>query len=80
MNRASRAPLGARGLKQYPNLYQLLLFCRAPLGARGLKHHAGGSGLGSCMSRPARGAWIETTTVGHCCLSSQVAPRSGRVD
>ena len=34
---------------------------RAPHGARGLKHGGGIAPLGGGESRPARGAWIETS-------------------
>jgi len=56
----SRAPRGARGLKQ-----SFLLVCfsnggRAPRGARGLKRVWAGRALVLYASRPARGAWIET--------------------
>ena len=35
---------------------------RAPHGARGLKHFVGAEYSSAQMSRPARGAWIETET------------------
>ena len=38
------------------------LFCRrAPHGARGLKHLFEGENIDGTMSRPTRGAWIETS-------------------
>ena len=56
------------------------LISRAPHGARGLKP------LGDCkytsyeMSRPAWGAWIETSVLLIEIKTRRVAPRMGRVD
>ncbi len=60
-----RAPHGARGLKRYQRPgYQRIILGRAPHGARGLKHSSEHAGvLPYRMSRPARGAWIETNRV-----------------
>ena len=75
-----RAPHGARGLK-------LLIFeCparsagRAPHGARGLKQFPPICSKKAAMSRPARGAWIETHNALSAAPSACVAPRTGRVD
>ena len=55
-----RAPHGARGLKQ--KLVEMLKLSggRAPHGARGLKLMPGTEDQHYTVSRPARGAWIET--------------------
>ena len=57
-----RAPHGARGLKPDSTARQMRRTGRAPHGARGLKqvYHRQASDFRA--SRPAWGAWIETTT------------------
>ena len=57
------------------------LFCRrAPHGARGLKHFGTAHIRSKPMSRPARGAWIETEEDRKKYDTELVAPRTGRVD
>ena len=56
-----RAPHGARGLKHVCAPFLLKHTRRAPHGARGLKLLTGNPALEVWMSRPAWGAWIETT-------------------
>ena len=75
-----RAPHGARGLKHPPSPEHQRAHCRAPHGARGLKHQQHGRTGQKLPSRPARGAWIETTCRRRDSPSSIVAPRTGRVD
>ena len=53
---------------------------RAPRGARGLKHPAPFGLNRDLVSRPARGAWIETSIIALTDVTSRVAPREGRVD
>ena len=53
---------------------------RAPRGARGLKLALGRGEVLAPASRPARGAWIETTLQSLHHLMLTVAPRAGRVD
>ena len=56
-------------------------FCRrAPHGARGLKPTENARRECERMSRPARGAWIETSSLSSPHLLMRVAPRTGRVD
>ena len=55
-----RAPRGARGLKPLGARRENNGPCRAPRGARGLKLDACCGGRMMWLSRPARGAWIET--------------------
>ena len=76
----SRAPRGARGLKQDWIYGSSPVGGRAPRGARGLK-----LGLNVChtlafKSRPSRGAWIETPAPGWLRWLHWVAPLAGRVD
>ena len=52
---------------------------RAPQGARGLKSITVRLTLFSCLSRPARGAWVEILWESGSPLSHGVAPRKGRV-
>ena len=54
--------------------------CRAPHGARGLKHLDFDRVTGYILSRPARGAWIETLEDFPRRQAHHVAPRTGRVD
>ena len=57
------------------------LICRrAPHGARGLKRSKHSKTYKMLMSRPARGAWIETLTRWRRTSKTAVAPRTGRVD
>ena len=60
VNNGSRAPHGARGLKREGEWIWTDGRCRAPHGARGLKHALVAFVVTDYMSRPARGAWIET--------------------
>jgi len=53
---------------------------RAPRGARGLKRILLRRNALRLVSRPARGAWIETVFVGSHGVDVFVAPRAGRVD
>jgi len=53
---------------------------RAPRGARGLKLYGHSTGNIESMSRPARGAWIETDDNKRGTAPDEVAPRAGRVD
>ena len=53
---------------------------RAPRGARGLKLGDGHALRMMGLSRPARGAWIETAGVEKTTTAESVAPRAGRVD
>jgi len=53
---------------------------RAPRGARGLKLGLRKNAVQPILSRPARGAWIETFLSGKSRHVSVVAPRAGRVD
>ena len=77
---SGRAPYGARGLKHKVNGFRRVYGCRAPHGARGLKRRPlYGIGIRR-WSRPARGAWIETTSVCTPKEADHVAPRTGRVD
>ena len=55
-----RAPHGARGLKLLSLGAELRKYRRAPHGARGLKQAYWCYVSVACLSRPARGAWIET--------------------
>ena len=79
--RNRRAPRGARGLKPV-EVY--LPGCdagrRAPRGARGLKQSWRVRRRAAAQSRPARGAWIETSYGPRVCRPRGVAPREGRVD
>ena len=80
-NGIRRAPHGARGLKleiEKPILTALV--GRAPHGARGLKPCAYNLARYLYRSRPARGAWIETSTTSPAYAGRKVAPRTGRVD
>ena len=56
-----RAPHGARGLKRMQNDTDKRAAGRAPHGARGLKPALVCADRARHASRPARGAWIETT-------------------
>ena len=56
----SRAPHGARGLKHNSRGCRQATRRRAPHGARGLKHFRLGVEVLTVVSRPTRGAWIET--------------------
>ena len=76
----SRAPHGARGLKPEPLHKEQLEFGRAPHGARGLKLTIRLYAAAIGMSRPARGAWIETSKRMASARPVSVAPRTGRVD
>ena len=58
-----RAPLGARGLKRTDRGGHSGKLCRAPLGARGLKLIGDQPVVAHGLSRPARGAWIETARI-----------------
>ena len=60
LRRASRAPRGARGLKQARPNNRGGALGRAPRGARGLKLLQTQKTEILPSSRPARGAWIET--------------------
>ena len=60
----SRAPHGARGLKHFGYAKVIKKRGRAPHGARGLKPAAYQIPSQQLSSRPARGAWIETTAGG----------------
>ena len=53
---------------------------RAPRGARGLKLEKLSMFADALMSRPARGAWIETWRPRGGRTVEKVAPRAGRVD
>ena len=53
---------------------------RAPHGARGLKHRRILYADVQRLSRPARGAWIETVPPPDFGTVDVVAPRTGRVD
>ena len=75
-----RAPHGARGLKLPEVQEQRLFACRAPHGARGLKLKLNNWEVVVKLSRPARGAWIETRMRWEETLYILVAPRTGRVD
>ena len=75
-----RAPHGARGLKHKVNGFRRIHGCRAPHGARGLKHDLRRTLRIVLLSRPARGAWIETSVMGRMRSCYVVAPRTGRVD
>ena len=57
-----RAPHGARGLKLTNDTRHVLHGCRAPHGARGLKPRIPRHDGRQYGSRPAWGAWIETST------------------
>ena len=57
-----------------------LFCCRAPHGARGLKRLGAELLARLRVSRPARGAWIETYSASDSDTPTQVAPRTGRVD
>ena len=57
----SRAPHGARGLKHKYCFDEEQLTGRAPHGARGLKQRFTVQKTTCSWSRPARGAWIDTT-------------------
>ena len=58
----SRVPHGARGLKPTDYLARQAAFGRVPHGARGLKLIPLAFDAPNGLSRPARGAWIETGT------------------
>ena len=75
-----RAPHGARGLKLPHREGLHAARGRAPHGARGLKRiHLQTSSI--CrLSRPTRGAWIETRGLTAAKEPRQVAPHTGRVD
>ncbi len=77
-----RAPRGARGLKPSHAGAIRRHGRRAPRGARGLKQRNARmrSAAIACVSRPARGAWIETYRATIASAYSEVAPRAGRVD
>ena len=79
-HQGSRAPHGARGLKLLKMAETSERNGRAPHGARGLKLHAHGVRISERTSRPARGAWIETSQLIDQYIESSVAPRTGRVD
>ena len=53
---------------------------RAPRGARGLKLQRTCYPPPRSLSRPARGAWIETAVAHGVLRRRRVAPRAGRVD
>ena len=53
---------------------------RAPHGARGLKLSRDVEKIPSRLSRPAWGAWIETSRAKSINAGCYVAPRMGRVD
>ena len=75
-----RAPCGARGLKLTSLADITRNTGRAPCGARGLKQMLCNQYWWSGMSRPVRGAWIETSLAASASRSRAVAPRAGRVD
>ncbi len=75
-----RAPRGARGLKRGGGEHVRWLLRRAPRGARGLKPACLICAGSMRLSRPARGAWIETATLEYAVPVRIVAPRAGRVD
>ncbi len=75
-----RAPRGARGLKPWRGIRACRVCRRAPRGARGLKLRWAVANLPVAPSRPARGAWIETSLRPAESLRRRVAPRAGRVD
>ena len=60
--RGCRAPHGARGLKPVAEELMPEINGRAPHGARGLKLAHGKKSIYHGRSRPARGAWIETSS------------------
>ena len=57
-----------------------MTLCRAPHGARGLKQREEINIDYDLMSRPARGAWIETRKESSPYFCMRVAPHTGRVD
>ena len=59
---------------------KVLCLRRAPRGARGLKLGAEHDPWNPKLSRPARGAWIETKVRIRIARKVRVAPRAGRVD
>jgi len=67
-------------LKPSPSSGKTFVKCRAPRGARGLKQKDGACVDACPVSRPARGAWIETSEEVKIPYISPVAPRAGRVD
>ena len=75
-----RAPHGARGLKRRKVRGMCAHRRRAPHGARGLKRRAYKNNPVCDLSRPARGAWIETDRNAGGRRPNDVAPRTGRVD
>ena len=75
-----RAPHGARGLKRNGTIENTAAPRRAPHGARGLKPICSRMPSISMLSRPARGAWIETDLFADAIDLDVVAPRTGRVD
>ena len=74
----SRAPHGARGLKLPKRTLPWYRSSRAPHGARGLKRDCIRHRLQSLLSRPARGAWIETHPPGPDRPAACRAPHGAR--
>ena len=78
---SSRALHGARGLKHAGTGQTSIEASRRALhGARGLKPNGIGLSANAGLSRPSRGAWIETSFSMPMSISTGVAPFTGRVD
>ena len=75
-----RAPHGARGLKLWAHSNRVTVTGRAPHGARGLKRIVLHPISHTSLSRPTRGAWIETLRLRRPRHCEHVAPHTGRVD
>ena len=75
----SRAPYGARGLKQPRSGWVRAALGRAPYGARGLKLARGYQQQKDLLPRPVRGAWVETAQNSENVSGVKAAPRTGRV-
>ena len=74
-----RSPQGERGLKlaYIPQSWDEI--SRSPQGERGLKQLGQLVEYGFVSSLPARGAWVETSSVTNLLPLSLVAPRKGSV-
>ena len=76
----SRAPHGARGLKQLEHDVQWLMAQSRPAWGAWIETKPDETTVDYAESRPAWGAWIETRKVTAAYRGHPVAPRMGRVD
>ena len=80
MRFGSRAPHGARGLKQIERRVNFSDYASRPAWGAWIETQNLSASWSSKKSRPAWGAWIETIRPGDELRMTYVAPRMGRVD